>query len=94
LSKVDKKVGYGKVLILGNKPVKQSFCFLKVQIFKGRAYLVNTAPLKGLPSSVTIRQSVFGKCLTYLGESHPSLSFIKEELNEVDTSYTSNQILS
>ncbi|WP_440705955.1 toll/interleukin-1 receptor domain-containing protein [Heyndrickxia oleronia] len=43
--------------------------------------------------AILVRQSVFLESLSYLGESHPSLSFIKEVLDEFDKSAPLSDIL-
>lgn len=47
-----------------------------------------------IEKAITLRQSAFLESLAYLGEDHPSLSFIKEVIDEFDKSYTSNDVLS
>ncbi|KGA95646.1 membrane protein [Alkalihalobacillus alcalophilus ATCC 27647 = CGMCC 1.3604] len=43
--------------------------------------------------AITLRQSAFLESLAFLGEDHPSLSFIKEVIDEFDKSYTSDEVL-
>lgn len=47
-----------------------------------------------IEKAITLRQSAFLESLAYLGEDHPSLSFIKEVIDEFDKSYTSDEVLS
>jgi|tagenome__1003787_1003787.scaffolds.fasta_scaffold17508338_1 hypothetical protein len=46
-----------------------------------------------IDKAITVRQSVFLECLAYLGESHPSLTFIKEVLEEFDKPFSSKDVL-
>ena len=48
---------------------------------------------KLIDKALTVRQSVFLECLAYLGESHPSLTFIKEVIDEFDKSFSSKEVL-
>ncbi|MCY7902773.1 DUF4062 domain-containing protein [Bacillus inaquosorum] len=42
---------------------------------------------------ITVRQSVYLECLAYLGENHPSVSFIKEVLDEYKNTFSQKEIL-
>ncbi|MEK4337867.1 MULTISPECIES: SEFIR domain-containing protein [Bacillus] len=46
-----------------------------------------------IKKAITLRQSAFLESLAFLGEDHPSLSFIKEVIDEFDKSYTSDEVL-
>ncbi|WP_238941970.1 DUF4062 domain-containing protein [Bacillus sp. REN10] len=48
---------------------------------------------KLIQKAMTVRQSVFLECLAYLGEGHPSISFIKEVLDEYKNSFSQIEIL-
>lgn len=47
---------------------------------------------KLIEKAITVRQSIFLECLAYLGENHPSLTFIKEVLDEFDKSLSQRDI--
>ena len=61
---------------------------------RDRQYNIRLSEDKLMEKAIVLRQSVFLECLAYLGENHPSFSFIKELLDEFDKSYTSTEILS
>lgn len=46
-----------------------------------------------IDKALTVRQSVFLECLAYLGENHPSLTFIKEVVDEFVKSFSSKDVL-
>jgi hypothetical protein len=48
---------------------------------------------KLIEKAITVRQSVYLECLVYLGENHPSVSFIKEVLDEHQNSFSQKEIL-
>jgi TIR domain len=46
-----------------------------------------------IEKAITLRQSAFLESLAFLGKDNPSLSFIKEVIDEFNKSYTSDQVL-
>jgi len=65
-----------------------------LEVIRDEKINVKLSDEKLMGMAITIRQSIFLECLSYLGENHPSLTFIKEILDEFDKSYTSIEILS
>lgn len=45
-----------------------------------------------LQRAISTRQSTYLECLQYLGENHPSIGFIKEVLDDFDSSFNSLDI--
>lgn len=48
---------------------------------------------KIIEKAIIVRQSVYLECLSYLGEKHPSIPFIKEVLDEYKNTFSNKEIL-